>query len=275
MKNAYKIKPEIKEFIIQKAKVEPEIDSRKLSLLLQEQFRVNVSKSSISAILKKEGLNKAVGRPRLLPQPQTLLTYAVDKVSAGAGIDILSLKFLLEDKTSFFLDASCHSLWSTQHIPGDFSQPALKVKEYILGSVLSQGQPLVLQTSAGFHSPTPAFLNFLTCFLSKDLSKAIKSIELYTKVGELYETVGPPAIVKRYFIFGLWPWQYKNREGCFSYLRQAILKMNGREILTLITNIEERLLDNPKILNNYLKRWPNPEANYQYFLNKIRDSRRL
>lgn len=267
MKNAYKIKPEIKEFIIQKAKVEPEVGCRKLSLLAQEQFQISVSKSTISTILKNAGLNKAVGRRRLLPLP-------LPQPACEPCVDILSLKFLLEDKSYFFLDASSYSLWPTQRIPKDFSQPMLKVKEHLIRPVFLEGQPLVLLAPPGFYSPAPAILNFITCFQAEEPVKAIKNIELYTKAGKLYETLCPVAIQRRYFIFGWWPWQYKNQTGCFSSLRQAALKINGRDTLTLITNIEENLLDNPNILQRYLKRWPNPETDYQYFLNKIRDTLR-
>ena len=56
----YKLNPEIKDFIIQEVKNHPELGCRKLADLIQEKFGLEVSKSSISAILKEKGLNKPV-----------------------------------------------------------------------------------------------------------------------------------------------------------------------------------------------------------------------
>ena len=58
----YKIKPEIRDFIVNEAKDRPCLGCRKLANLIQEKFGLEVSKSSISAILKEEGLSKPVGR---------------------------------------------------------------------------------------------------------------------------------------------------------------------------------------------------------------------
>ena len=58
----YKLKSEIREFILQKAREHPELGCRKLSGLIQETFKLNISKSTVGTVLKSEGLNKAVGR---------------------------------------------------------------------------------------------------------------------------------------------------------------------------------------------------------------------
>ena len=60
----YKIKPEIRDFVVKEAGECPELGCRKLANLVQEKFGLEVSKSSISAILKEGGLSKPVGRRR-------------------------------------------------------------------------------------------------------------------------------------------------------------------------------------------------------------------
>ena len=414
----YKLKTEIREFILQKAKEHPELGCRKLSGLIQEAFKVEVSKSSISTILKSDGLNKSVGRRGVRPQaasrsvkllqsngvdrPQitsketlllssclkpNLLTHlhpslphigcwflkaadlclggtqviasalaslnasallnitlldlsafvetllylplcgeenyqdlgpaskealaviAGKKCSASLNInperrridyleqakaanpqilnqlltearEISKLKFILEDNSFFFLDSGSHSIWSTARIPECFSAGLSKTKAYLNGSILENTNPLVLQALAGFDAPTPASLNFIASFQSENPDKAIKRIELYSMDNLLIDTIQPLPQKKRFFIFGLWPWQYKNRDRhhlfqingvCpyFTLRSLAITDKDNRKILDIFTNVEENQLDNEKIIGHYLEHWPNLETGYKDFLDKI------
>lgn len=58
----YKLKPEIKDFILEQKKVFPIISCRKLSSLVQEKFQIKVSKSSINSLFKEADLSMPVGR---------------------------------------------------------------------------------------------------------------------------------------------------------------------------------------------------------------------
>ena len=58
----YKLKPEIKSFILGKKKEEGALSCRKFSKLIHEKFQIKVSKSSINAIFKEAGLSMPVGR---------------------------------------------------------------------------------------------------------------------------------------------------------------------------------------------------------------------
>ena len=269
--NYYKIRPEIREFIIKKAREHPELGCRKISSLTLEEFKLDISKSSISSIFKTEGLNKPIGRRRIHPVRNCSATIKNKDVSNGASkTEILAIKFILEDNSSFFLDAGCHSLWSTSHIPQTFNLGLEKVRNYLFHSVLPANQPLILQAAPGFEAPTPAFLNFLAGFQAEDSSKAIKRIELYPGNKELLEALEPIEKKKRFFILGLWPWQYKNRDaGYFSTLRSMAYKRDNREILTIITNMQEDAGDSQGPLKLYLERWPGLEPGYQDFLNQI------
>lgn len=58
----YKIKSEIKAFVLEKKKENPSLSCRKVTQLVEEQFKNKISKSSINAIFKESGLSMPVGR---------------------------------------------------------------------------------------------------------------------------------------------------------------------------------------------------------------------
>lgn len=342
----YKIKPEIEEFILAKVKSEPKLGCRKLVYLVKEQFDKAVSKSSISSILKANGLNKPIGRPQihkkrkprlgqsllsidsaprinlLLPvKDKILLTPAAtfneekqqenkDKPMRGAGywfikaaelcfggiqaiavaaeinrngIDISNLiacyetllymplfgiediadldkmpsakflncligkkvdsreirehlnyiessskfnlqalnifsshlpkvcgiKFIAKDDTFFLLDADSHSIWSTLHIPADFSSPMDKVQSELKNAFLSLNKPLIIQSSPGFSQPPQIFFDFIKSCSGLDKNKLLKRIELYNQGNYLLDTINIAESGEHFFIMGLWPWQYE------------------------------------------------------------------
>jgi hypothetical protein len=61
----YKLKPEIKEFILKQKIANPQLSCRGLMPLIKDKFQVNISKSLINNIIKKENLSSLVGRRRL------------------------------------------------------------------------------------------------------------------------------------------------------------------------------------------------------------------
>jgi hypothetical protein len=58
----YKLKQEVIDFIVQKKKADPSLSCRKLVSLVHEAFQVEVSKSSINAVIKEFKLSNPVGR---------------------------------------------------------------------------------------------------------------------------------------------------------------------------------------------------------------------
>lgn len=300
MKN-YKITPDIRDFVLQKAREQPRLGSRKLSLLIQESFQLNISKSSIAAILKSEGLNKAIGRPRMRPvMPQSIgeITNSQGRASfneARPCNQILGLKFILEDQTVFFLDAGFQSIWPTSRIPSGFSLGMDRLRQELERTIILNQQPLILLAAPGFQAPAPVFLSFAASLQGDDAPKAIKCIELYAKDGVMVERLEAPGghceesaeggrrsnPAKHHFLIGLWPWQYKiirDRHQLFQIngvcpyffsLRRVAKQKDGQEILTVLTNMDETLANDDKILQLYFNRWPEPEKSYQEFLSKI------
>jgi hypothetical protein len=63
----YKLKQEVIDLIVQKKKEDPSLSCRKLAVLLEEAFHLNVSKSSINAVIKEFKLSSPVGRKSINP----------------------------------------------------------------------------------------------------------------------------------------------------------------------------------------------------------------
>ena len=61
----HKLKPEIRQFILDEKRTNPALSCRRLSLLILQKFQGNVSKSSINSVFKEAGLSMPVGRTRL------------------------------------------------------------------------------------------------------------------------------------------------------------------------------------------------------------------
>lgn len=72
----YKLKPEIKAFIIEKKKANPLLSCRSLVGLVETQFKIKVSKSSINTLFKQAGLSLSVGR-----RPQAPAAISLESVS--------------------------------------------------------------------------------------------------------------------------------------------------------------------------------------------------
>ena len=58
----YKGKPEVRDFILEQKNKNPSLSCRKLTVLVLSNFQVELSKSSINAIIKEAGLSAPLGR---------------------------------------------------------------------------------------------------------------------------------------------------------------------------------------------------------------------
>lgn len=73
MTQPYKLKDEIKAFILEKKKRDPIISCRQLVPLIWEHFQLKLSKSSVNAILKEYRLSSHVGRRQIRPRKTPLI----------------------------------------------------------------------------------------------------------------------------------------------------------------------------------------------------------
>ena len=58
----YKLKPQIKDYILEQKRANPTLSCRSLVALAENKFQIKVSKSSINAIIKNAGLSMPIGR---------------------------------------------------------------------------------------------------------------------------------------------------------------------------------------------------------------------
>lgn len=62
----HKLRPEVRDFILEQKKTTPSLSCRNLTSLIIEQFHINVSKSSINSIFKENNLSMPIGRRQKL-----------------------------------------------------------------------------------------------------------------------------------------------------------------------------------------------------------------
>jgi hypothetical protein len=415
----YRLKPEVKEFIIAVKKSDHNLSCRKMTALILDKFQIKLSKSSINALIKASGLSMPVGRrlkkrrrkhgsevkliefkPRIFPEIETkaafepapdeagpkkclgaqmempsetqcagaVLLKAADYLLGGShlmaeainnrlsipipeiltkteallyqpllgplekttekilssyldalqGIGALSqdiakifpeifqerlcIKMLLSDGSNFYLDARFHTVWSTPHIPYDFSATLYSLKRYI-NEYFRENTPLVFSMAPGYDMPTKEFFDFLLSMECKE--KKISEIAFYSNRFEELEIFRIGRDRRSFFIFGLWPWQFghfrsvklKSEFKAFffgplrneSYIAEAevvlmqpnvdkkvILKgcalktsINEKTKLIILTNLDIEEISLEELARTYLARWPNLQEGFEDFSRKI------
>lgn len=294
-KEYYKLSPEIRDFILAQAKERPELGCRKLAGRIEQEFKFKLSKSSINAVIKQAGLSKKAGRPRsssLVSRPASLVirpclagsplgeaegrqASSIDEINSqiepGSEVftnKVLGIKFILADKTFFFMDAAFNTVWPDSHIPVDFSAALTRLKARLNDCLFLENNPLVLQVVAGYGEPKGAFWDFAASFGAQDPAKALSGIELYGELQGLLGIVEQVPAKKVNFIIGLWPWQYKDK-AVFGALRFIEYAPQGALRFCLLTNLKEESWPDQKVAQVYLEHWPFPEKSYQRLLEKI------
>ncbi len=92
----YKLKQEIYDFIILKKKEDPSLSCRKLVDIIEQTFRIQVSKSSVNAIIKEQALSNPVGRSAIFKAPKNFFIPQEKKDLLRANV----VPFLKKDPVS-------------------------------------------------------------------------------------------------------------------------------------------------------------------------------
>jgi len=211
------------------------------------------------------------------------------KVSLGEGMD-------------YYLDGQLHTVWSTSHIPYDFSSTLHHTKSY-LDKYFQEDNPLVLFTAPGYEVPPKEFFDFLLNLNSEEKQRL--RLTLYGNKFEEIETIPVEKSQKYLFIFGLWSWQFgqfrkvksmgefnsfyfeplkkefylapitlellqPNRDRTLT-LTGAALKTNPNEKIKLVilSNFSSGETSPESLAKIYLSHWPNLEEAFQDFSHKI------
>lgn len=234
-------------------------------------------------------------------QGVTALAPDILKVISDIFKEVWFIRVTFSDNSVQYLDGQLRTVWSTPHIPYDFSLTLCKSKSYI-ESYLQDNSPLILFTAPGYDIPTREFFDFM---LAQEGSRnKIAKLTLYgNKMEELDST--RLSYDKKYFIFGLWPWQFEKYRVVDIYsgfnrtyfepkqedfyiadmnitltqpkinqrvtLRGCALKRNlaGKVNLLIVTNIPQEKLTTEQLTKLYLNRWPNVEEGFMDYSRKI------
>ena len=292
----HKLKPEVKEFVVEKKRLEPGLSCRTITSLVSEKFNIKLSKSSANSLFKQAGLSMPIGRR---PKPK-LRQALLEKPAVLARC----IKVGLLDGSSFYLDGQLHTVWRSAQIPEAFSAPVYDIKAYI-ENAFKKDYPWVLFFASGYESPTEELFKFILSFYFPE--KGISQLVLYDNKLEELEKINIGDYRNRHFIFGVWPWQFKeyikvrqatgavpfhfapkNREfyiteaevelapskkdeGAPVKLRGIALKTSPDKnaSLLILSNFTAQEINLNDLAAIYLNRWPDLEAALRDFSSKI------
>lgn len=278
------------------------------TLLYLPLFKIGLDDQNIPL---NSGLWSLVGRSytsqfilSYLDELQAVKTLPLDILKAISDIfkEVWFIKITLSDNSLLYLDGELRTVWSTPNIPYDFSSTIYKSKGYI-NNYLNEDLPLIFFTAPGYDIPTKEFFDFL--MVQDGLQRKMVKITLYGNKMEELETIRFSDSNKRYYIFGLWPWQFEryrkikiNDEFKAIYLeplqedfyiaeaeialtqpkinqrvtlRGCVLKKSrvGKVNLIIATNKPPDKASLEDIVYSYLNQWPEPEKIFSDFSHKI------
>ncbi|MDD5431567.1 MAG: hypothetical protein PHO70_01050 [Candidatus Omnitrophica bacterium] len=215
--------------------------------------------------------------------------------------EVRCIKLDLSNGSILYLDGQFQTVWSTPHIPHSFNLTVNNVKGYI-NNYFFEEKPLILGMAPGYDSPTDEFFNFALSLDSRE--RKIRSLSLIADNLEEIEVIPVETARRRFFIFGLWPWQFTQsrkvslsgefkpyqsnvckKELFIASLGIILSQVSGDKSLTLRgyaikTNLNEKtrlvILSNLPIdtspdllIEPYLGRWPNFEEAFKDFSRKV------
>jgi hypothetical protein len=239
-----------------------------------------------------------------LDELQSVKTMGLDiiKIISGVFQEVRCVKVSLTDGEAFYLDGQLRTVWSTPHIPYDFSTTIYSIRSYI-NKYFYGNTPFLLFSAPGYDIPTKEFFKLL---LSLDATeKRISRLTLYDYQFEEMYSMPIDQSKKKFFIFGMWPWQFaeyrqvkkigefrpfyfapSNKEFYVAdieiILSQPVINqrvtlrgyslknsLSEKSRLLILTNLEAEGTALEDIISQYLNHWPNLEEAFQDFSRKI------
>ena len=239
-----------------------------------------------------------------LNELQSIMATKLDTFQILSTImqEVRGIKATLLDGGTFYLDGQLHTVWSTLQIPYDFNTTIYNIKSYI-NKYFYKDTPFLLGMAPGYDTPTPEFFNFILSFTAKE--KIITKLTLYGNKFEELEEIPFSQSKRRFFIFGLWPWQFVDyrkvkklgefRPFYFEALKKnfyitdielELSQPNTNQVVTLkgfaiktsltektrliiLSNLTQQQVMPEKWLTTYLNHWPNLEETFKDFSRKL------
>lgn len=231
----------------------------------------------------------------------TRLDIDLSQLISSLTQEVRCIRINLTNGSSFYMDGQFHTVWSTQHTPFDFNATLYAVEGYV-NKYLRDSSSFVLFMAPGHETPSKEFFNFLLSFNAEE--KNFSKLTLYGNKFEEIEVIPVEQTKKRFFVFGLWPWQFSGyrkvkkigeyKPFSFEPLKQDFylapielelsqpnvpqsITLNGFALKTSQTEkIRLVILSNlpaetraEEVANIYLGHWPNLEEAFQDYSRKI------
>lgn len=215
--------------------------------------------------------------------------------------DVRFLRFHLADNSQYIIDGQFRSIWKEGPVPLDFCT-TIDVADSYINSIFFVGEPAVIFNARPEAMLGEEISNFIFSLDGASSQQRIRRIELVSHKSTVIKEI--PFIVpeRRRFILGIWPWQYKTiaelekkpaagkvtiepteSEFYFSEesvkfvqhahnieltLRLVIVKLSkdGPARIGFFTNLDKEQWDTKRVVEQYLRSWPNPEAGHKSFI---------
>ena len=216
--------------------------------------------------------------------------------------DVRCIKAVLSDGSSIYLDGQMYSVWSSQHIPHDFSLPIHNLRKR-LDKYLNHDSPLVIFSAPGYDIPSQDFFDFLSAIETKNCG--FSSFIFYNNKLEELAVLPVVGAKKRFIIFGVWPWQFVSSRhvksiGQFRSFRineqnkdlyiadiemELVYPKTGKQVIlggcalkaspsdktriAILSNFPPGARKAEELAETYLGYWPNVEETFQDYSRKI------
>jgi len=230
----------------------------------------------------------------LIPDIRRLITNAANEVRC--------IKLVLANGETVYLDGQLHTVWSSPHTPYDLSAAIHNTKHYLNKYALGD-TPFLLFMAPGYETPTLEFFKFLMGW--EGILEGFVSLYLYGNKFEELEKVTLEQNKRRFFILGLWPWQFTGQRkiihmGQFRPFHCQILEKDffiadlelaltqpiTKQSITLrgcvlknapsdkirvliLSNFPAAVKTAEEVAQTYLSQWPNLEEAFQDLSRKI------
>lgn len=291
------------------------------STAFKELTKERIASASSELILASEyllyqSLSPDLWLPALIGQrvlPDKLPTYLLDiqrvtelktdlcKVIVNRSQEARGIILHLSGAGPLYLDGQLHTIWSSPHIPLDFSTTLYNAKSCI-NSAFKENAPLVLMKLIGEDYPSEDFFNLVLGLESQ--KETVANVAFYGSDLERLQEINYQLDKERGVVFGLWPAQFSqyrkvHRIGEFKpfyfkgidkeyylaeiemdisqpsinktlTLRGAALKLRLDEKvkLAILTNLAQDKLSLERLSGLYLSRWPNLDEGLNDFQRK-------
>ena len=220
--------------------------------------------------------------------------------------DVYFMRIRLADNSEYMLDGQFRSVWSDIKIPLNFAVN-IDIAECYINETIFGSEPMVIFNAKPEAILGEAISDMIFSFDGLSALKRIRSIEYVSHNLNVIKDIQFVVPDKRTFILGIWPWQYKfiseiekkpavgkvvleavgkgyyfledvvrftqHAQNIDVMLRLIVIKVTkeGPARIALFTNLDKKEWDTKRVVEHYLRHWPNFEASHKIFLDAAKN----